>query len=595
MAQALVFSAMAGLLPAADARLVLIGVPDDAREALSSLTGHYTRLQSSLGEKAEGAFAVSFRTGVWPESPDTNLNLIASEKGDRVIRDALFTRQEANGQLLTGSAPVSSMGFQRLLRGGLTGEMVRLREDLRAGGSLLMLGSLAEPCCASGVQAIGDALHREVEGARIGAALESCVYQTDDMALCKAAMKRLDTHLDGLWLVGLPEDCQLSGEDPQICDWLAASGAAAFWQGMEGGYAFHAPMGALGFGVFGQDAERYRTAAERLIRAVWLSKAELLPYIGRVSTGANRLMARMPRWYTAWMGRGRAAADQLQTTQSLAESWRILGDAFLAWLDGIQRSAPYPMRLSEAVREGTAEAEAHYRGMLRNAGLLALMQYDADFSDLKDEVVIHRYSMADADGEATLKRIGEMENQMLKDKAVQQDLNLSIGGRAALRMMERVAAETQADADSLRQQVQEGRRRIERAEQLATIEEMPKVGTAKARLGRLERRLAALDGCARQAQGDLKIASATDQRLRPPSLPGADSAEPELFPPDVLQRLMRLEAQESKQQRQESQDLLTRWPWPDTSFRQAMSAMETADAAFPDAPGFARLLNRLLT
>lgn len=593
MARALVFSAMAGLLPGASLDLILIGVPVEDRYALTELIGAYTELSGPLSEQEEGPFSATFSAAVWPQTEEGNLNSLSAGEGDKLLRDALFTREEASGALLTGAAPVASLGFHRLLAGGLLGALREARERMSEGAPLLLMGSLAEACCAAGCRTVGEALREVCPEARIGAVLETCVYRSDDAALCKAALRQLDLPLDALWLAGYPEDCQIADELPQICDWLCAQGAEAFLCGKLGGYAFHAPGGPLDWPVFGTEGTRVREAHEALLRSVWLMKTDLLPTVSRLQN-TNRLMTRYPRWYSLRLGGRKSTESERETTARLADKWRFLADAYLSWLRDIQTAVPYPMRLSEAVREGTAAAEEHYRAMLRNAGLLALMQHDAEESELREELVIHRYSMKDDDGEATLKQIDELESQLLQEKSDQLDLNRAIGGRASLRMLERVAAETRKSAGELRAQVEEGRRRIERAEQLATVEEMPRVDTAKARLGRLERRLATLDGCARQTEGDLAAASLPEQRLQAPSLPGADTAEALLFSRDLISALLSIDTGDPKAQKQKAQELMSRWPWPEHGPRQLLAQLDVQDGRFPDAPGFARLVNSLL-
>ncbi|MBR6028870.1 MAG: hypothetical protein IKP40_07230 [Clostridia bacterium] len=593
MARALVFCAMAGTLRKAELRLVFIGVPETDRMETEKLLADYTELQRPLAGKAAGPFAVSFRTGVWPQTPDTSLKVLASGREDRLLTAALFTRREAAGLLLTDAAPVASLGYHRLLRQGLVGALREIEEDMKAGAPLLLMGSLAEACCGAGAQVIGHAMKEKVPGARLGAVLETSVYQQDDDALCKAALNQLELPLSGLWLVGLPEDCQIEGAGPQICDWLAALGTDAFLGGREGGFAFHAPGGPLDWTVFGGERSEVQQAFEGLIRTAWLMKTDLLPAISRFS-GQTRLLTRVPRWYAAWLGKGRKDSGIQEQHQALANRWQALAETFLTWLDEVQTAVPYPMRLSEAVREGTVSAENHYRTLLKDAGMLALLQYNAEVSGLRDEEAIHRYSSADTEEEATLKRISEMEKDLLNRKSDQQDMNRAIGGRASLRMMERVTAEAQQEAEALRLQVQEGKRRIARAEQLARLEDRPKVDTAKARLGRLERRLAMLDGMARQAAADLRLARQEEQRLRAPSLPNADTAESALLKPETLRALICLKETDSKAFRQEVQELQTRWPWPEQGPRALLSAIDTAGERFPEAPGFIRLMDALM-
>lgn len=577
--RAMLHANTAGVLGEGTYRITLIGVSAEEEQTLTEAVRDMAAVRAHLKHRSAPGFAADFSLHVWPgeERERLSLNDQAQDEEDELLCRALFTREQATlspRHALDVSGPVAAMTFSSLLSGG---EGDALWSLLDAEGGVLLCGSLCEPIGAAGIPALADYVAR-CGGEKPCAALLLPVSAGDGEELCHAALLsgNLDERLRAAFAVGMPEGWRMSEHTgAHLTDWLTALEGIRLLQDQRTGvFAWAMPEGAVSWKIFGGDAEHVQRCYDGALRASGMMNALYGPQLCAALASRNWLRDRMLTWYARHFDAARKLEDEEQAAliQDVQSLMAVYGD-LAAWLLQVQECMPITMRWSQAVKKAEAEAEAHYAQVMELAGQIAWLRFEAERSGMVFERFVHRHSMQDSEAEATMRQIEEMQSHLDDLLAQQYQLNDRLGGALTRRMLKRMHQAAEREAEELDTQAQEGRRRIAKAAEIATLEEMPKVEAARARLERMERHVALLRGRAAQAERDVAYYEDDAHRKAPPKLETGEEKPDTLYPEDMLRCIQSLTDAEGKVVKQLSQILYDTWPWPAQLPRQITDAM----------------------
>ena len=605
IASALLFEAAAQRLEADEIAITLVRAPKAGEEQVLRQAQDYAAVRENLPQGLDGGFASAVTVKCWPKTAArASLNDQAASVEDRLLCRALFTREQAclsPARALDDSERVAATTWASLLLKPPEGALGELLDDVREDPSVpvVLCGSLCEAVCVSGVPALSAWLKREA-GSSAMATLLLPIAEEDNAALSRRALLsgKLETELKGLCLLGLPEDCrQAEDGGAHLADWLAASAVERQLAGQEGEFAWRVPADALRWSAFGDQAAPKRAAHESLMKMTCLLSAVYGETLENALRAPKRLRDRMTPWYSAHFGAVRKVDDAARERLAQdAHALRRLTSDYAQWMLQIQRSLPPMMRWADALREARRAAGEHYAAVLDAAGQLAWMEYEAEKSGLADEQIVHRHDMQDSEAEAALKQIADIKEKLETLSRKQDELNAVLGGRLTRSLLEGVEQQARKEADELGAQAEEGWRRIRKAAEIATVEEMPKVETARIRLNRMERHVALLKGRADQAKADAERWNQNARRGLPPKLPDEGGAAQGLFASELLETLGRQTAAEGKEARQTRQRMIELWPWTEQPMRALCDRVARNEFPSP-APtclgSFVRCLQRL--
>lgn len=577
--RAMLHANTAGALGEGAYSVTLIGVSAEEEQALAETVRDMAAVRAHLKGRDAPGFAADFSLHVWPKAERERLSLNDQAQGeeDELLCRALFTREQAAlspRHALDASGPVAAMTLSSLLSGR---EGDALWQLLNEEGGVLLCGSLCEPVCASGIPALADFVARCGGGKPCGALLLP-VSTGDEKGLCRGALLsgKLDNRLRAAFAVGMPEGWQTQERTgAHLTDWLTAlEGVRLLRENRTGVYTWAMPEEAVSWKMFGEEAARLQRCYDGALRAAGMMNALYGPQLCAALASRNWLRDRMLTWYARHFDAARKLSEEEQAAliQDVQSLMALYGD-LAAWLLQVQGCMPVTMRWSQAVERAEAEAEEHYAQVLELAGQIAWLRFEAERSGMVFERFVHRHSMQDSEAEATMRQIEEMQSHLDDLLAQQYQLDDRLGGALTRRMLKRMRQAAEREAEDLDAQAQEGRRRIAKAAEIATLEEMPKVEAARARLERMERHVALLRGRAAQAKRDEAYYGSDARRNAPPKLETGDETPNVLYPEDMLHSIQSLTNAEGKVVKQLSQILYDTWPWSAQSPREINDAM----------------------
>lgn len=569
MARSVLYALCAGVTPDQALTVTLMCAGDEAVAGVQSAWQDAQAVWQHAGQESRSCFGRWAALRVWPEEQASfSLNDQAHSALDQLLNRALFTREQASlspARAMDAGYDVAAMSWAGMLSDQPAGALLALQNDLAEDDTrVVMLGSLCDTVCASGVQALCTWMARTTTR-KPGASLLMPVYEGEDSELCQRILGSadLESRLSSLCLTGLPEDCRPKQQGvPQLCDWLAVYAACKQLEGLEGAHLWRIRMDSMGWSLFGEDAARWQQGYEALMQMAYLMASTYGDQLEAAISSHNRLRDRMTPWYNAHFSAVRKMneserADLLRDVQALK---RLLG-AYAAWMGGMQQQLPPMMRWVEALRGARAEAEAHYQQVLDTVGQYTVLASEIQRSGMAEESVVHRHDMSDTEAEAAIKQRDALLDKLTELSSEQDELNHQLGGRLARSMLMSIAARCASEADSQREIVRKAAEIIAHAADIATQEEMSRVATSRVRLARKERLVELLDGRTARARHDAERWGGRALRKLPPVLPEdtEGAAVPALFGEEWLTPLLQWYAGDEKNSKQ----LTELWPWED--------------------------------
>lgn len=570
MAEALLYAVCAGVTPPRPMQISVLCAPQEAYDQINAVWQDLQTVRRHTEKWETGCFSRPVTLQAWPDEQTAySLNEQTQTEDDRLLCRALFTREQASlspSRAMDAGYDVAAMSWAAMLSSEVSGALKALHDDLLGDPDtpVVILGSLCETVCAAGVSALCSWLSRMTDR-KPAASLLTPVYPGEETDLCAAMLTdgALEEQLRGLCLTGFPEDCRTAASgEAQLADWLAVHAACRQLEGLEGGRAWRIRTDGLAWDMFGAEEGAWKRGYEQLTQLAYLLGAEYGDQLLAAMDSPNRLRDRMTPWYNAHFSAVRKMTDEERLTlkADLNALLRLL-EGYLGWIDRVQKNLPAMMRWVDALRDARTAAEEHYQTVLEAAGQYAWLDWEIDRSGMAEERVVHRHDMKDTEAEAAMKRLDRLKEKIYELSDEQDTLNHTLGGRLTRSMLNAIAEQSAAEADDLRAQAEEAERRILHAAQIASMEDMPKVETARSRLERMQHHVQLLDGRTRQARKDAKRWAADSLRHLPPVLEGDPTGHCGLFSDkwlEVLRAWFDLEGRDAAKLQDQLTDL---WPW----------------------------------
>lgn len=563
IAEAIVYCAFCGALPREDVLRVNVFFPPEHEDAhLRGLYASYADLRSAwqLNPHTGLAPILSLRLG----APAEPLLSMSRSESDRALLQALLPAAEVSAPAMAASAQAARTAWEQRFA-----EPDEAMQGLLADAAempVIVLASIAESVGSAGVQAVCDHLRDR----DLSCALITGMTRDDPTDTARRMLDGTAFRTRFLALTGLPEDCRSEGDGPHLLHLVCVRALDAFLSGETGHFAFRAPTH-LDWHVLDPDGGRWGFALDSLIRFDTLWSACYAPEALRVLREKTGLRDRMNPWISQYLPRREMTTEARETAERQITRAAAIAQGGACFLRDLQRSLPFVLRPTRPLTEAQRSAEAHYEEVLRVAGQLAMLEHDIRESGMAQVTVIHRHDMKDSESEIALREQEEKRLQLADQAAEQARLDLLQGGRLRREMLRRHALEARATAEDVRAQAEEADRRIRKAATVAKPEDMPKIDQARARLRRMQRRLADLEGRAARAEHDLALAGSEEARRQPPQAEGARSDSPAevLWPAAWLDALCGLSRMDPKARARQAQLVLNAWPWPHVPARTA--------------------------
>ena len=571
VAEAAVYTAMAGLWPADSLRLVLVNVGDTDERRLRALCVDYMTVRSLYDVTPHTGYGPSILLMRWPDGESVgSLRGFCEKPEDRLLLRALFTPPEAETEGLNGASNVVGLNWERLLHGeSPNGVMAAIADSLRDEPEetrLLLCGSLCEPCCAAGAPALLRWLRERGVTRRVGKVLLLPVCDMDDASVARSALAGLEGQEDGLCLIGMPDDCLAQCREAHLTDWLAARACGLLLQDGPGALAFRIPMGKPDWTMFGTGSgmEAWRAGWERTVRAAFLLLTDYGPAAQSQLSSPNWLRDRMNTWYSAFFGGRMPASEREQNLKAMQAAAR-LSRSLVAWLRQLQQNMPVAMRCSAGLHQRYLAVAEHYDAVLNTYGQLALLEHDIRISGMDEEDVVHRLDNALSEAETARKQAEDLRSHLIAQMQAQEEMNRQLGSRMKRVLLEEAVTRCQEQEEAVGEQLADAERRIDEAAEKAGESGMARVAAARGRLELLRHHLIALENRTLCARKDLQ--RAIDEgggTILPAEGDGLSApAEDMLFDPEMLTGLLSLEQRDGRSERLMVQQLEAAWPWPE--------------------------------
>ncbi len=585
-AEAVLLSAFSGVLERDDViRITLLCAPEKEAARLRGLYAAYADLRTG--------WRLEPHTGLQPiltlrcAPPVPSLAVMAEGRPDLDLLQALFTSEETHTPAMTASPRSAAAAWASLLSAP-KGVLAEALEDAVSFPTVIC-ASIAEACGAAGAVQLSKAL-RARNCPKTGAVLFTGLLRVDDSSLAAETLSK-GFDVDFLNLLGLPQDCRAAVEGPHLLHLLAVRAVDAFLAGACGENCFALADGTLTWDLFDPEGGRWGRSFSRMLAAGALWCGVYAPESRRCLTAPNPLRDRLNPWYNSFFVRRKLSTEQRNAAVrqiGCAEELLMSGAAFLR---AAQASLPYTMRPSPAAEEARSQAAEHYEKVLRLAGQLALIRHDLTISGLADEHTVHRHGMADTEAEAAVREQGVIADALYQAEEEQKTLLKGLGVRMSRTLLRAFAEKAGKEYEDVRSQAEEAARRIDQAAAVASPAEMPRIDQARARLRRMERRVAMLKGKADRAAEDW-----LDSRNAPLSVPLAEEEETTawvFWPPEWLDRLCSLPASDPRGYQKSAQSLLAEWPWTNAPARSVQESV-LRDAGPQDVSAVLALLECLM-
>lgn len=530
--ETVLFGCGAGVVPAENIHLVVVGDVDDS---LRLAVEQYQTLHQQLKDD-EGAFSPAVDVVSIPVM-ETSLQLMAREEEERLLCKCLFNRDEMGKSFATNmgdTGPVAALAWTQLLEKADTTPLASIKLE----APIILTGSLCEAACAAGVNRLRQWLRHRSLHADVSGLFFLPISRMEDAGL---AQETLTTFHEEDWraltLLGLAEDCRDERENAfHLVHWMGVNALVHQMQGEMGGKTACVMADRLDYQDFGSDAAVWKIAYEGALRTGTALINHFAPTVLDKLESPHGFFDRMGWYGTYYRG---IEEHQRETEAAWMRTAVAFYGRFCQHMAEVCEGMPAPMRWAGGLEEAKQQAVDHYELVLELAGQAALLQHDVELGGMAQETFVHRYQHTEFAGEETIRQLEEMREQMEACAAEQEELDLVIGGRAQRTLLLDKIRICHEEAEALRATAEEAKRRIEKAAEIATPEEMPRVETARAKLTRLMRRLAVLDGRTARAEQDYQRSCGEKIRTRiPQATEDMQSAETKpLYSPEYLRQV----------------------------------------------------------
>ena len=561
VAEALAFAACAGVISAGDMRLMFVD-PDteDAHTARAlSLLKDYARVRSLYeGSPSQGEFAARFIVSRWPDHLPGNATALREwlreDTDDELLMRALFTPQTAQRDMRHGFR--GDQALASAVMAGLLAEsdsdaddaLRRLIQELEGeDAQIVLVGSLSGGTGGAGLPAMAAHLKERLgERAHLSAILLLPYGAQDQAADAKAALRRCVAEgLDmPLCLLGLPEGARVTelSDAARLNEWLAVH--ALDWllrhdASDHAMYTYRAASDGLTWELFGREAALYRDRYIRLMKTSALFRLALTDdLMERLSRPAS-LRDRLSGWYAACFRGSLKASDEerQELLQDLNALTRLLDGAW-AWMEQLIATLPPQLRYAGELAEAFEAARAGELALAELAGQLDVMTREAEESGLAHETVVHRSGSAEENEiEQAQHRLAAMDKRLRELTEAQKTLNRRLGGRESIEMLSGVLLQCRNEAEAVRRQEKEARRRIDQAEAIAAPQDQHRILTARTKLKPMQRHLAMQDARIARVQRDIELAKTDESSWQGPVISEQATTMPGLFSTEAMRRL----------------------------------------------------------
>lgn len=574
--EALVFAACAGVLSVRELRLMLIDpdAEEPHRAHVLALLERYDRIRGLCAEEDMTAFQTRLSAESWPEhlpgGAATLRDWFREEEEDELLMQALFAPEAAGRDMRRGFGGDRALAGT-VLRGLMkTGEsepedaLNRLLTELESGEDvqLVLVGSLCGGTGGAGIPAMAAYLRERLgEKAHLSAVLLLPYGALEEPAAAREALR--DWTAEGLsmpvCLIGLPKGARLAdgADEARLPEWLSVH--ALDWllchdASDHAAYTYRTEENGLTWQLFGREAEVYRDGYSRLMKTAALFRLGLREELLERLTHPSLLRDRRG-WYGRFVAGSARTDEGRQAALKAVEDLCALLDGAWTWMEQTLATLPLQLHYAEALADALQAARENEFALAELAGQLDVLTREAEESGLQEETVIHRTgSEEESEAELAQRRLAVMRTRLRELIEAQPPLNRHAGGRETLEMLEKLLVQCRHEAEAVREQEKEARRRIDQAEAVATPQERHKILAARTKLKPMQRNLAMRDSCAARVQQDLEALKNDPLRWQAPVLTGEEKASQGLLSLEAMRLMRPVQEEERKGSRQRLQE-----------------------------------------
>ena len=540
VAEALVFAACAGALSVPDMRLMFVDPdPNDAHTARAlTLLRDYERIRAICeGSPSMGEFQARFTAARWPDhlpgDASTLRQWIQEDTDDALLMRALFTPATAARDMRSGfkgDQTLAATVIAGLLAESDSDPKDSLRQVLQElegeDAQIVLIGSVSGGTGGAGIPAMAAHLRERLgERAHLSAVLLLPYGAADRVADARAALRRYGAEGFDMpvCLLGLPASARVAEltDAARLNEWLAVH--ALDWlmrhdASDHAAYTYRTEAAGLTWQLFGREAALFRSGYIRLMKTAALFRLALTDELTeRFSRPAN-LRDRFSGWYAACCKSALKLSDTDRETlkEDLQALTRLLEGAW-SWMEQLIATLPLHLSHADALNAAWEAARANEQAIADLAGQLEVLTREAEESGLAFESVVHRTATdEETDGEQVQRRLAAMQEKLRGLIADQSSLNTRLGGLETIAMLQDLLTQCRHEAEAIREQEKEARRRIDQAEAIASPQEQHLILSARTKLKPMQRHLAMQDARIAQVQRDLNAAQADETRWRKP-------------------------------------------------------------------------------
>ena len=557
LADALIVAASAGAFPAEKLEVLLADTDRrGVRSAnlVSAKMADYARVHQAM-QGTEGPFRTDMAFSSWPESlPEDASSLsqfTAGSEEDALLCQALFDQDAAALDLhegFHGRAMLGQVTFAGLLHEAdqmYDDVLSCLVDDMNVAAQdgeevrVVLAGSIAGGTGAAGIAALTRYIRQRTEDkVHIGHVLLCANDDQQDAVQAHESLKAYakEDLCDTVCVIGLPSSSRATApaEYAHISDWLGVYCMDVLLhrpQWFKGVFTVKAPAGPLSWDIFGKAAERYRLCYGGLMKTALLWTSWLSARVEKGLAKPNVLRDGLWGWYAHFFRK--MEADREDQLDMLAPLGRLMNVCQI-WLGGVCKTLPIDLKHASVLDAARQEAEAHYSGLTDLASRLAVMDDDAQRSELYEDNQVFRGKNNNeaAEVEAAIKRIAAAKQELNRRSSAQVALNRRLGGTAALDMHHTAQEAAQQEFDELHERYDEAVRRIDHAESIAADVDQYRITDARTKLKRLERQLLMGNSKLRYITEDVARATAEGLRFDKPAMAPA-AVENSMFLPEM--------------------------------------------------------------
>ncbi len=564
--EALAYAAAAGVMETPSMQVILMDPDQQDPHILKcrSLMEDYTRVRR-LFTQPEDEFFLDLQCDLWPEQApaDGLATLCGDQDCDQLLMKAFFSKEAARRPLSSGFGGnrfLAATAFEHLLTPDALAKdnaLTRLLADTRDEDvQIVLAGSLCGGTGSAGIPALASWLRRELgDRAHLSAVLLLPYGASDRSVDAKTALQACGAEAYNMpaVLIGLPEDARVRDlpDEARLPEWLAVH--AIDWlmrhdASDHAAYTYQAKSGTLSWENFGKSADLYRSGYVRLMKTAALFRLVFTPMLNQCLSRPQTLKDRLTPWFNACCRpiARMEASEKAILQEDLAALNRLMKGAW-SWLEEIAATLPQEMRYADAVLVARAEALKNYQEIVELTGPLTVL--DREAREQPDVQGISRAGSLEEEAELEAARHHRQMHDRLQELLAQQSrLNRRMGGTSVMRMLYDTLSDCTREAEHVRSQAQEARRRIDEAESFAAPSEQYRIVAARTRLERMERHLSMLEAREAAVRRDVEAAEKSGLRWEPPEIIGeGEQVQYGLFSPVLMRKMGRMNLKEAEE------------------------------------------------